>query len=540
MAQTLAPAAAVAVLLLLGHLIHGRFAVFQKIYVPASVIAGVIGLVGFRILAPMLSASVWGEPFAKMTESLRGWPAYLIATVFAAMLLQPAAGRRRRTAMRAVLCEGLMVGVIALGQTAVGLLLTWLVIQPFYDVPNSFGMLVETGLAGGHGTAAAMGQVYSTPEINFPSGLDLGMLMATSGLVWGMISGIFLINLVVRNRRSWAERPCIALDRLKNDPTHPHESVDEPNGGLSPPPRSTVSRYATQAICIAVAFMIGLALQRLVKETAAAIDARAATSVQSDRDRMAANDRGIGQANGQGTEVDHQGTEDDGQGTEVDHRGTGHAMSPGINEFSPPSPLAQKLKWSSLVGGFPLFIYTLFGGLLVWRWLRRTGGGVWLDGLAGARISSWAMDLLVVAAIATLNLEAVATFFLPLTILFLGGALWSIACLLVIAPRILPRPHWFELGLINYGMSTGTTATGFVLLRLIDPELQTDAAKEYALAAPLSAPLVGGGIVTIGLPLLVLERIPIGLSTLLVTIVVIVLYLTARRLRFGITGPHAA
>jgi ESS family glutamate:Na+ symporter len=56
----------------------------------------------------------------------------------------------------------------------------------------------------------------------------------------------------------------------------------------------------------------------------------------------------------------------------------------------------------------------------------------------------------------------------------------------------------------------------------------------------LSAPLVGGGIVTIGLPLLVLERIPIGLSTLLVTIVVLVLYLVARRLRMGITSPHAA
>ncbi len=514
MAQALAPAAAVAVLLLLGHLIHDRFAVFQKIYIPASVIAGIIGLVGFRILAPMLSASVWGEPFAKMTESLRGWPAYLIATVFAAMLLQPAAGRRRRTAMRAVLCEGLMVGVIALGQTAVGLLLTWLVIQPFYDVPNSFGMLVETGLAGGHGTAAAMGQVYSTTEINFPSGLDLGMLMATSGLVWGMISGIFLINLVVRNRRSWSERPCIALDRLKNDPTHPHESVDdEPNGRPKPPPRSIASRYATQAICIAAAFVVGLALQRLVKETAATIDARAAKAAQLIDDRRTSDDLKAGES------------------------------SLSISRLSvadAPSPLAQKLKWSSLVGGFPLFIYTLFGGLLVRRWLKRTGGGVWLDGLAGARISSWAMDLLVVAAIATLNLEAVATFFLPLTILFIGGALWSIACLLVIAPRILPRPHWFELGLINYGMSTGTTATGFVLLRLIDPELQTDAAKEYALAAPLSAPLVGGGLVTIGLPLLVLERIPIGLSTLLATIVVGILYLVARRLRFGITDPHAA
>ena len=140
------------------------------------------------------------------------------------------------------------------------------------------------------------------------------------------------------------------------------------------------------------------------------------------------------------------------------------------------------------------------------------------------------MDLLVVAAISTLNHDAVVAYLWPIVILFTGGAIWSAVCLFVFSPRLLPRSHWFELGLINYGMSTGTTATGFVLLRLVDPQLQTDAAKHYALAAPLSAPFVGGGVITIGLPLLVLERVPIGLSAIVLSVAVVLLILLGLRL----------
>ena len=52
--------------------------------------------------------------------------------------------------------------------------------------------------AGGHGTAAAMGQVYSHPTIDLIGGLDLGVLMATCGLVYGVVSGIVWINIGVR------------------------------------------------------------------------------------------------------------------------------------------------------------------------------------------------------------------------------------------------------------------------------------------------------------------------------------------------------
>ena len=63
-----------------------------------------------------------------------------------------------------------------------------------------------------------------------------------------------------------------------------------------------------------------------------------------------------------------------------------------------------------------------------------------------------------------------------------------------------------ELGLINYGMSTGTTATGLLLLRMVDKDLESGAAEDYALAAPLSAPFIGGGLLTLMMPLLHLHK----------------------------------
>ena len=101
---------------------------------------------------------------------------------------------------------------------------------------------------------------------------------------------------------------------------------------------------------------------------------------------------------------------------------------------------------------------------------------------------------------------------------------------MVISRWVLPREHWFPLALINYGMSTGTTATGFVLLRVVDPELKTTAASDYALAAPLSAPFIGGGILTIALPLVLLERVSIVWPALVIGAVVLVLVLVGRRM----------
>ncbi len=72
----------VAVLLLFGVGLRLRIAVFQRLYIPASVIAGAVGLV-------VVQSS--GGDFAAVTnawaQTMRSWPGWLIAVVFAGMLL---------------------------------------------------------------------------------------------------------------------------------------------------------------------------------------------------------------------------------------------------------------------------------------------------------------------------------------------------------------------------------------------------------------------------------------------------------------------
>ncbi len=457
----------VVVLLLVGVCFRQSVPAFRWLYIPASVIAGFVGLL-------VVQANVWHptETTAAWANTLSSWPGWLIAVVFAGMLLEREPAPASQSLSR-VARQGLMVWIIVLGQLAIGLLATWLFIQPFFDVPNSFGSLIETGFAGGHGTAAAMGEVFKHPTIDLDGGLDLGILMATCGLVYGVVSGILWIN--IGARRGWIHR---------HHRSHASQSVGELDTksqrsaiGYATISRDTIDPLLLQVLWLTLAFGIGMALQEGVAQLAAYIDGFRETASEL-------------------SEAEKQ--------------------------------LSSRLTATAVLD-FPLFIYTLFGGLFVRKILAAADLGRVIDGETINRLTSAAMDILVVAAITSLNLQAVARLLVPFSVLLVCGVIWTGICLLVLARWILPRDYWFELGLINYGMSTGTTATGFVLLRVVDPELESGAAEDYALAAPLSAPFIGGGIVTVALPLLVLERAPIAISAITLIVLVTGLVIGARR-----------
>ncbi|QDS95743.1 hypothetical protein FF011L_45430 [Roseimaritima multifibrata] len=486
----------VAVCLLFALALRRWIGLFAVARIPASLLAGVIGLAYFQILdwgvteSPIADGqgyalSDWlSESAADWTQTMRSWPGVLIAFVFAGLLLTKsdrgqalaASGMEGGTGaterFRRVGREALMVWIIVIGQSTVGLWITWLLIQPTNidpggtSLPNSMGMLIETGFAGGHGTAAAMGTVFAHPSIGFPAGLDLGLLMATAGLAWGLVSGMLWINLAIW--RGWYQ-PAKSLE------SGTLETAERSEGGESLGKArvegNVVDPLLLQALWLLLALGIGLALQQLVSLGGGQLDTW----------------RGAVQL--------------------AEEAGSGE------------STLQQKLTFAGVLGTFPLFIYTLFGGALLRRFLRSVGQGNLIDPTTISRLVASAMDVLVIAAVATLNLETVQTLWLPFLYLFAGGAIWTTFCLFVLSPRILPKHYWFPLGLLNYGMSTGTTATGFVLLRVIDPNLKSGASEDYALAAPFSAPFIGGGMLTIALPLLVLEYVPLAASTLTLTAV---------------------
>ena len=91
------------------------------------------------------------------------------------------------------------------------------------------------------------------------------------------------------------------------------------------------------------------------------------------------------------------------------------------------------------------------------------------------RISNLCFDVMIVAGIAAIRLEAVQNYWLVLLILAVVGLLSTFIYNRAIAKSLF-KDYTEEQFLVMYGMLTGTASTGIMLLREIDGEFKTPAA----------------------------------------------------------------
>lgn len=151
---------------------------------------------------------------------------------------------------------------------------------------------------------------------------------------------------------------------------------------------------------------------------------------------------------------------------------------------------------------FPLFPLAMIGGMLVQVTSVRLKISRFFDRLSFERILGFSLDMLVVAAIASIRLDLFIANFWPFIILMAVGIVWLFICLTVLAPRMFPY-NWLERGVTEYGMQTGVTAMGLLLLRLVDPQYKTDTAQAFGFKQMLYEPFFGGGLITATAPILV-------------------------------------
>jgi len=145
--------------------------------------------------------------------------------------------------------------------------------------------------------------------------------------------------------------------------------------------------------------------------------------------------------------------------------------------------------------GFPLFPLCMIGGVLIQGLAKFVRLDLLLDRVQMERISGAALDFLVVSAVSTIRLDVVAAHWQPLVILAVAGTLWSVGCVVFVAPRLF-RTAWFERAIAEFGQATGVTATGLMLLRTVDPENKTPAAMSFGYKQLLHEPFMGGGLWT--------------------------------------------
>lgn len=430
----------VAALLLSGIGVRRLIPLLERVRIPASVVAGLIGCLIAQAL--ILTASPLADEAAAFTATFGSWGSILISLVFAELLLAPSDRPAHRS--REVWQQGIAAWFIILGQLALGLLATALFIKPFYNVPAPFGQFIEVTMAGGFGSANSMATLLEGEPYRFPAARDLLVFGATVGLLWGIVSGLILTR--IGQKRGWT--------------TQSGAPVESTSASELTEPRAETRERAVDPILLQLCFLgmalgLGLLMQWGVASASARLDSR----------------------------------------------------------FDPGSGRIAKH-----LGDLPLFFFALLGGWLMRTILERAGLTRLLDRRLLQRLTSITMDILIVTSLAGIALSKVSAFLFPVLLLLAIGSVWSAWCLIWVSPRLLPRRYWFELGLINYGFSTAATAQGMMFLKLVDPKLKSGAAETYALGAPLTAPFIGGGVITFAVLPPTLGGaglMPVGLAALL-------------------------
>ena len=429
------------ILLLVGKLIRARVRAFQRLFLPASIIAGFLGL----LLGPYVLGATGVQLIP--TEMLGTWaalPGVLINIVFACLFLGFAIPGVRTIWREGgpQLCYGWTVGM---GQYIVGVGISYLILGPLFGVPAFFGCLLEIGFSGGHGTAAGMREAFE--QLGFEAGADLGLMSATVGVISAVVFGMVMVNLAARKGYT---QVITSPDKIPEETMRGLVPVEkrQPTGFMTVSP-DALEPLAFHGAVVGLAIIIGWYILNGIK-------------------------------------------------------GLSAGMEP------------------DLFRSFPLFPLAMMGGLIIQVLSARIGVATYFDRKTFDRILGLALDYLVVSAIAAIKLDVFLAYFWPFLILMAVGLAWVVFATWFIAPRMLPDA-WFERGITEYGMQTGVTAMGLLLLRVADPQFETPAAKAFGFKQILYEPFMGGGFITAAAPILIAtygvdESLLVGAASILLVL----------------------
>ena len=180
----------ISALLLVGKIIRVKVKLIQKLFIPPSLLAGVIGLA----LGPN------GLGWLPLSGSMGTYAAVLIALVFGALPLSSPKFTVKEVAGR--------VGPMWVF-AQLGMLLQWALAGLFGlfvmkliwpELNDAFGVMLSTGFYGGHGTAAAIGEAFN--GLGWDEAASLGMTTATVGVICAIIGGLICIKWAAKNKQT--------------------------------------------------------------------------------------------------------------------------------------------------------------------------------------------------------------------------------------------------------------------------------------------------------------------------------------------------
>jgi glutamate:Na+ symporter, ESS family len=180
--------AIISFLLLIAQILRSKIKLIQNLYLPASVIAGFLGL----LFGPY---SLNWLPFS---DNIATYPYLLIVFLFGSLFL----GHTEKLSLKKVIDECGNVFFLNLaaevGQFACALVFGGLILYILFpDLHQGFALLMPAGFCGGHGYAAAIGGSLDIID-GWKEALTIGQTFATIGILASVFGGIVLINIAAR------------------------------------------------------------------------------------------------------------------------------------------------------------------------------------------------------------------------------------------------------------------------------------------------------------------------------------------------------
>lgn len=180
----------ISALILVGKFIRVKVKLIQKLFIPPSLLAGILGLA----FGPN------GLGWLPLSGSMGTYAAVLIALVFGSLPLSSPKFSAKEVAGR--------VGPMW-AYAQLGMLLQWGIMGLFGlfvmkliwpNLNDAFGVMFSTGFYGGHGTAAAIGEAFN--GLGWDEASSLGMTTATVGVICAIIGGLIFIKVAAKNKQT--------------------------------------------------------------------------------------------------------------------------------------------------------------------------------------------------------------------------------------------------------------------------------------------------------------------------------------------------
>ena len=382
-------------LLLVGKFLRVKVRFIQKLFIPPSLLAGLLGL----IFGPN------GLGWIPLSDNIGTYSAILIAVVFGALPFSSPRFKVKEVARRV----GPMWAYSQFGmlfQWAVMGLFGLLVLRLIWPELNpAFGVMLPTGFYGGHGTAAAIGEAfakYGAEDIQ-----TLAMTAATVGIIASVVIGLWVTR--TGSERGWTAY----LSRFSDLPP-------ELRSGILPDERRvSMGKAAFSAISLdSMTFNFGVV----------ALIALA-----------------------------------------------GYGISQAVAAL-----------WPALM--LPVFSCAFLAGILIRGLLRKSGADTYLSKPIIGHLSGAFTDYLVAFGVASIKLEVVWRYIVPLSILLVAGLVCTFLYVFLLGRRF-HQTSWFEKSVFTWGWFTGTMAMGIALLRITDPDSRSGCLDDYAYAYLYIAPV---------------------------------------------------